>query len=75
MTSTTLGLANTGNRGRQHGFAMAFAGLISSKMRGKRQRGHSKDRNESVPSTGKRLEKHLNYNAGDRCNFYLNKMI
>ena len=75
MTSITLRLANIRNPGRQHRFNTAFAGLIRNKMMGKCQRGHSEDRNESVPYIGKRLEKHLNYNPGNRCNFYFIKMI
>jgi len=63
------------NRGRQHGFNIAFARLIGSEMMGKCQREHCEDRSESVPYTGKRLEKHLNYEPGNRCNFYLIKMI
>lgn len=60
MTSITLRLANTRNHGRQHRFNIAFARLIRNEVMGKRQRGHSEDRKESVPYTGKRLEKHLN---------------
>lgn len=74
VTSITLRLANIRNGGRQHRFNIAFAGLIGNEMMGKCQRGHSEDRNESVRYTGKRLEKHLNYNPGNRCNFCLIKI-
>lgn len=65
MTSITLRLANIRNYGRQHKFNTAFTGLIGNKMMGKCQKGHSEDRNESVPCTG-------NFHL---INFYLTKMI
>lgn len=75
MTSITVKLENIRNCGRQPRFNTALAGLIGDEIIGKYRRGPSEDRNETVPYTGKWLENHLNYNSGNRCNFYLIKMI